>query len=164
MKPFITSSVLFLCICLSFVSCKKSDDNNGSQAPIITGVNLTDVNAQPVGKEGSPNVLTMLNDNQILCYPKPCYNVLYVSVHSSQATTLKIWMVAAVYNNPPAGAKVENQSLYSQQSNPPINIQQAVQAGNKNILLQTDSLPNGFYKLYVAINTDTLYDNIWLSR
>lgn len=164
MKPFIASAALLLCASLSFISCKKSDDNSGPQAPVITGVNLTDPNANPVGTDGNPNVLTKLDSNQILCFPKPCINAMNVAVVSPGATTIKIWMVAAVYNNPPAGAKVENQSLYSHQSNPPVNMEQTIQAGVSRILVQTDSLPNGFYRLYAAFNSDTLYDNIWLSR
>jgi hypothetical protein len=72
--------------------------------------------------------------------------------------------LAAEYKNAPDSVKVQNQSLYSHQSNPPVSISQAVDSGNYTQAIRTDSLPGGFYKLYTVVNSDTLYDDIWVFR
>jgi len=161
MKRLFTVTTL---VAISFIACKKSNDDNGPQAPVITGINMRDINAQPVSTIGSPNVRTSLNNSQIICYPNPCTNRLTVGYQGNTGAAVKVWMVAAVYNNPPAGAKVENQSLYTQTD--PILIKTGM-IGNTNapeIALAVDNLPNGFYKIYTTIGADTLYDNIWLVR
>lgn len=164
MKRVLTFTAL---AAISFSACKKSNDDNGPQAPAapeITGINMRDMNAQPVTTVGSPNVRTSFNSSEILCYPNPCTNLLTMDYKGNTGAAVKVWMVAAVYNNPPLGAKVENQSLFTQ-TNPLIVKTGSV--GNTNpqrIAIAVDSLPNGFYKIYTTIGTDTLYDNIWLVR
>ncbi|PZF74826.1 hypothetical protein [Taibaiella soli] len=155
---------------LCFTACKKSDDNT-SHAPAITGINMRNINAQPMGPMGTPNVLTSLNGNEILCYPNPCSDLLMTEIHGTNGTTAKIWLVAAAYSNHPdtipytkAVVKVENQSLYGQ-PNPVVDkIVTLTGTTYTNVEVRTDSLPNGFYKLYTVIGTDTLYDNICVYR
>lgn len=164
MKKLLTLAALSA---LCFAACKKSDDNNASHAPVITGINMRDINAQPVGPMGTPNVQTKLNNSEIICYPNPCSNMLVTEIKGSAGTSVKMWLVAAVYNNHPdtipyttAPVKVENQALYNQQ-NPLIDKTITLTGSNyTNVQMATDSLPVGFYKLYTVIGTDTLYDNI----
>jgi hypothetical protein len=180
-KPYMKKQsillIAFFCVFALLVSCNKSD-NNATQAPAITGVFTRDINAEPTGTMGNPNTNTNFNGMQIVCYPNPCYGELNVSLSLPQATTVKSWIVAGAYKNPPdsfllvnpltgnekVAVKVQNQSLYSHQSNPPLDTTQTFNTGNNELSYNTSGLPSGFYRLYMVINSDTLYDNIWVSN
>jgi hypothetical protein len=161
MNRFFIPSILVI-VCLALYSCKKS--GSSPQVPVITGINMTDIYASPIGTVGNPNVLTASNGNTMSCYPNPYANDLTVRLVVQQAGVLTLWMVAAIYNNPPDSAKIENQYLYTHQSNPPLSTTKQINAGTNGFIFNTDSLPNGFYKLYAIVNADTLYDNIWIKR
>jgi len=150
-----------VCAILLISSCIK--DSTVTNVPIITGIQTTDFNAEPTGVVGIDNskaYTTNFND-KIIVYPNPCVNIFSIVYFSPYDDSMKIWMEAGLFKNPPSGASVKNQSLYGKTLNP---LTIKLNTGENSVSINATSFPNGFYRVYVATMRDTLYENIWIKR
>lgn len=143
-----------------FIACNKSD--SGPQVPVITGISMTDFQANPIGIMGIDNSKTYgTNIKKVIVYPNPCIHVIDINFSSLVSDSAKVWMMAAFYKNPPSNVIVKNQSLFGKILNASTVY---INAGNHGIQYATDSLPNGFYRFYLTTATDTIYENIQVSQ
>lgn len=145
---------------LALGACNKS--NSGPQAPIITGISMTNFNAMPLGTIGIDNSKTnSSNFHNASAYPNPCQYEVNIYFSSLISDSMKLWTEASLYKNPPSNVVIKNQSLFGKILNPrTIHIN----TGNTNVSCITDSLPDGFYRVYLATLTDTIYENVLVKR
>lgn len=141
-------------------ACNKS--NSGPQAPIVTGISMTDFNAYPIGTIGTDNSKTYSNTiKNVVAYPNPCQSMVHIGFSSLVSDSMKIWVEAGLYKNPPTNIIIKNQSLFGKKLNA---YTIYINAGKAGVSSQTDSLPDGFYRVYLATLTDTIYENILVNR
>lgn len=155
LKIIIVSLFLF-----ALGACNKS--NSGPQAPIITGISMTDFNANPIGTIGTDN--SKNNSNNIKLedvFPNPCNSQINIHFLSSVSDSAKTWIEAGLYKNPPSNAVIKNQSLFGKILH---RFTSYISPGDHIIAYATDSLPDGFYRFYLTTATDTVYKNILVNR
>lgn len=155
LKIIIVSLFLF-----ALGACNKS--NSGPQAPIITGISMTDFNANPIGTIGTDNSKNNSNNfSAAIAYPNPTYDIVVINFSSQVSDSIKTWTEAGLYKNPPSNIVIKNQSLFGKTLNA---FTMHISAGNAAVNCVTDSLPDGFYRVYLATSTDTIYKNILVNR
>lgn len=136
-----------------------------SQEHLITGFIFKDVNGNPVGDKGTPNVKTKLqaggNSIEIAIYPNPTENLIAVRLFNPNPNAKKeVWVVAAPqskelasYNFPQA-----NSALIGGQ--PVFQIKSDNGSMQGSFTIDLSKFPEGAYRVYAKIDSTLLWDNI----
>ena len=140
------------------LSCKKkNDDNTGGEAITIGGINKRDINANPNGQVGSPDVRTSQNGKSVTAYPNPCADALALSIQLPGGADVLIFLKAARYADA-SPADVANEDLIGKGIL--YSTEHQLSTGSNALQLSTSSYANGYYRLYLVTGADTLWDNI----
>jgi hypothetical protein len=156
-----TLQFLALILFISFLSCKK---DNGSKLPVIKGINKIDINGQPVGTEGVPNVKTTQDgtvfNTQLSAYPNPASSQLNIVIYSQNAHNARVWMVRGRYK----GGGFGPNDILGIALNIPIDQAAQLKAGSNVIRLDLADVHKGYYRLYVEFDSYKLWDNIKVDK
>lgn len=156
-----TLKFLLLIAFVSLLGCKK---DNGSKLPVIKGINKRDINAQPVGVDGVPNVKTQSDGTgvdfaQIVTYPNPAGLHMNLAIRS-KAGQVRIWMVRGRYK----GGKFGPDDILGIGLYIPIDRTLDLSAGNNEVQLDLKEVRDGYYRLYVEFDSYKLWDNVKVDK
>jgi hypothetical protein len=155
--------ILFILILIMALSCNNDEtetQTDKTALSLVTGVNFRetgDPNEIP-RQLGNPNILV---NNKLFLYPNPAIENVYIS---AQENVTDVWLVPA---NPEKIHQelnfnsILNTKLYSEQSiisssNLSLNGQ-----SSKSIGINIGKLPTGYYKVFVKINGEIYWDNLY---
>lgn len=153
-----------LCLLLA-ASCIKKDDSDRSIS--IKGVNMRNVDANPAGMTGTPDVYTEGQHFALMAYPNPSIEVLAVDIQNTLAPArLRLKLISAVYTGAPAIAIIENTPIVGAcLFDKSIDLPVTTSGAGFRVMIDVAKLPRGFYRLYAETDNGGLYwDNIWLMR
>lgn len=155
-----TLRILLFIVSVGFLGCKK---DNGSKLPVIKGIQKKDINGQPIGVDGEPNVKlsengSVMNTSVIFAYPNPAGSQLNLSIGSPKGKA-RIWMVRGRYK----GGKFGPNHILGIGMNIPIDMTVDLQ-NNAQFSFDLADVPNGYYRLYVEFDSYTLWDNIKVDK
>jgi hypothetical protein len=161
-KPtFIIIAVLF-----ALISCSKNDDNGNSNndetnIDLITGIELKDSNGQEIMILGNPNIF---NKKKFNVYPNPAMNIIIIRTSPPTDSISEVWIRSAqankVYQNTDFQS-ILNSSTYSESQIESNSVLQTLDVNLFSVLLNLDSLNKGYHKIFVKINGNIYWDNIY---
>ncbi|MBU2974595.1 hypothetical protein [Zobellia sp. B3R18] len=145
------------------ISCSNDDENNNSMSEtnieLVTGINIRNSEFSAPIKLGNPNVLT---DNKFTAYPNPPAGALSLSASENISD---VWFASAnaekIYEQTDFNS-ILNLGLYSESEiklNPEIELNDL---NSKNLVLNLKDLNSGYYKVFVKINGNVYWDNIYI--
>ncbi|HRO42020.1 MAG TPA: hypothetical protein PL009_04265 [Flavipsychrobacter sp.] len=143
------TSLLFL----SIHSCKKENENEPPKEYIISGLDLFDINGQPMGRIGMQDNNIISDSFFMAAFPVPCSDNFSVALGSNylDSISLNYKLVHVIYPDAPDSVfssypiVINNAHLVGQTaSTGSITIEKKY-----NLHFQTEKLPSGFYRLFV---------------
>lgn len=155
--------IVLILLLATLISCDKDNDStlDPMQVTLVTGINLSNSFAQPLGILGNPNV----KSGTVVVYPKPTNDLLNVA---SIASIKNIWLlrgnVATGYEN------TNFSSVFSENDYDLTEIQNAAVRDFSNlsgtdIVLNVSDMGEGYYRIFVQLNDDSLvWDNIYIGN
>lgn len=158
-----TITCYLLLLSFGLLGCKK---DNGSKLPVIKGIEKRDLNAQPVGVEGAPNVKTSTDESalaisKIAAYPNPASGHLSLAIKAgADPGQARIWMVRGRYK----GGKFGPDDILGIGLYIPIDMTVDLSGPGTNVLIDLKDVRNGYYRLYVENNSVKLWDNIKVDK
>lgn len=164
LKFYLKFAAVLLLICSLLYSCSKSEEEvfrtSDLHPPEVTGYYVRNLFGEYIDTVGTPNVKLgdvsnnwLTSNYHISAFPIPADNEFRVFIKDPSNSVKKIWLVPA--NSP--------QFVHNDVTNT------VVIGGTPVLQLETDSdyaiinsssIPNGFYKLYVQVKGHLLHDNI----
>ena len=153
-------------ITMFLVSCQNDDDTSSSTDEInlelVTGIELVNPQGNIVDILGNPNI----NKGQGIMYPNPAIDALSI-VDLSNTGITDIWFVKAnaekTYQNIDfnsllnsetySESEIENESEYYFSFNE-----------NQNALINLENYQSGYYKVFVKINNQIEWNNIYVGN
>lgn len=167
-KMIISKSLFFILLLTIISGCSKTDEATTRipdwETPTLTGFALRDVSGAPMGITGTPNVNNHIKGNpnnieySIVAYPNPCRSTLALMIHTPSPNLPKqIWIVKGKLDAP-----LSNSGFDIGMNNAIAGGQPLFQATTvaSNFTINVSSLPSGYYRLYVKIEDNLLYDNL----
>lgn len=166
------SGIFILLILLIFTSgcTKEKADYRLSEfdIPVVTGYYLRDDIGFPMGKIGTPNVRLsnesddFTSDYYLMLYPNPCDKscVLYIKSPSDQSIK-KVWVVQASYFDQMPGSENELNMISLIAGGAPL---LQAETTSRNLWLDLTSFKTGYYRVYVKIDDQILYDNLVINK
>jgi len=159
MKKLITILTLIL-----IASCGNDEDNSDlmseTDIELVTGINLRDSNGYALMQLGNPNIL----NDQIIISPNPPTGI--VSIKTSDKLT-DIWIVPAkaekIYKSTNFNI-ILNSELYSESEIESYSDLEFKNLDANNMTLDLRSLKSGYYKVFVKINGNIFWDNLFISK
>lgn len=161
--------LLFLLIFSLFTSCKKENTafhDASFNDPVITGYFLRDVNAQPAGVIGNPNVklgtgTEYLNSEYFITnYPNPFRENFNLHIKSPNNDLKKIWVTRAYWVDEITG----NTTIINNSNNISIGgtalLQYETTVQHPRITINLSDFGKGYYRVYVYMNNELFYDNM----
>ena len=157
-----------LLLVLLFVACQDDDTTPDPyeaelQLGIVTGINVRDVNAVPLGSYGNPNVFS----GEIDFYPNPSSgqaNVIYFG--GVGLTVRQYWIFAATKSTEYADINYNqllNNATYSPDEVAALTVVQTNTVNQGSFALILDGFTPGYYRIFYLMNNNTLYwDNIYV--
>lgn len=161
-----------LLILFSLLACDKEPEPRLSNfdTPLLTGFELRDDNGSHIGSIGTPNIkltgnscadgLKDIGPNSygpeiiLRTYPNPVNNAIAVNLFNIPISN--IWIVQGQVNNDIQNTYQFGNSIISLGGAPLFSIS----GFTKSILvISTENLPSGYYRIYIEACNDVLYDN-----
>ena len=148
---------------LLFISCSSDDENNNSRTEtdieLVTGISIRNSEFSAPIKLGNPNVFT---NNQFIAYPNPLAGFLTLLASENISN---IWIIPAsadrIYQQTDFNS-ILNSDLYTEtqiESNAELEF---IDLSSANIILNLESLNSGYYKVFVKINGNLYWENIFV--
>ncbi len=135
------------------------------ETPVLTGFQLRDEMGQRLETIGEPN-LQLSSSNSMTSfyfYPNPCTGNCAVQIKSENSVDKKyIWIVKALYNEYDINATVNTGNATTLFIGGEALINHEFFQNSLNINL--NSLSDGYYRIYVKVDDEILYDNLILSK
>ena len=163
-KPF-----SFLFLLLLFYNCNKIGSTvderlNNFDHPIITGFEFKNEEGMSIGSYGEP-VNNKLEDKETIneseyylnAFPNPAADFYMVYTKTPDARIFKkIWIVKASYNGELPNIEIYNNAIYLVAGQ-----YHLIEVSSQGNLINIDlsSLDDGFYRIYVEMDGNVLYDN-----
>ena len=159
-------SILIISLII-FLSCNKSESNAPDaifDAPVITGYKLIDNNGSARGLVGKPNVKTGISvdgiDYQLGVYPIPTIGFLGVAIKApNDGQKRQIWIKRAVLID--IVPDVYHFNTINMKAN--ASVFDTTITENK-LFIDKVNIPNGYYRLYVSVSGQILYENIVITN
>jgi len=144
-------------------SCTKAENYfrlSSFETPIIEGYNLRNLFGDYVGSVGNPNVKNGDYDSEYFFrfYPNPAIENCYLYTKSPTTLSLKkLWITMAQF-----GDRITNYSNNIGMNNFYIGGVPLIQIefNGDNIQIDLSSLEEGYYRIYIKIDENILYDNL----
>ncbi len=144
------------------VSCSREEENlEPININLVTGIDIKEFQESSPMRLGNPNTL---NYNKFIIFPNPVRNNLRIK---SIENMTDIWVLPATASKSYKGTdfqKLLNSELYSEKI---INDKSILKFNDlewTEISLPTESLNSGYYKVFVKINGNIFWDNIYVSN
>lgn len=158
MKRILTI-ILILTILLSCKSDDESSDTSKTEIDLVTGINIIDEFGTPIETYGNPNVFI---DGQVFVFPNPVSDLLSISANNE---ITDYWLVAGneqkIFQDTDFNA-ILNGDTYSSSQLDNIAVQQSQnQINSTNLLVNMESLDEGYFKIFVKINDKIYWNNIY---
>ncbi|MBU2951468.1 hypothetical protein KO493_12250 [Tamlana agarivorans] len=151
-------------VLLLLVSCSSDSENNNStskgEVELVTGINIRSSEYSEVTRLGNPNVFTK---NQFVVFPNPLARP-YLSVKSS-VNISDAWVISANAEKTQQQADFSSilNSDYYNESEIELNAKmEFIDVNSTNLILNLENLSSGYYKVFVKINGNLYWDNIFL--
>lgn len=148
---------------LLFISCSNDDDNNNSTSEtaveLVTGINIRNSEFSQPTQLGNPNVFT---NNQFIAYPNPPAGALSLQAIENISD---VWITSA------NAEKIYQQTDYNSILNSDLYTQSLIESNaemdfpnlnSTNLVLNLESLTSGYYRVFVKINGNLYWDNIYI--
>jgi hypothetical protein len=158
----------FFLVVLLFAACNDDDTmpdpyDAELQLEIVTGINVRDINAAPLGSYGNPNIFS----GEVDFYPNPAIgqaNVIYFG--AAGLSVQQYWIFAAAKNTEYADIDYNmllNNATYSPDEVAALNVVQTNTVNQPSFALILDGLTPGYYRIFYLMNNNTLFwDNIYV--
>jgi len=149
---------------LLLAACDKSKSPD-MKAPMITGILYRNDMADSMGQYGVPDV--HIGDSAgspvVLLYPNPAMQAAHVDVKPGPPDTMRVFVVPARFDKPPADAVIANTQLFA---NADTVIDQIIATNTSPSArtLNVSTLPAGFYRIYFRSRTKLYYDNMQIVK
>jgi hypothetical protein len=166
------SGLFILLILLIFTSgCNKEKAEyrlSDFDIPVITGYYLRDEQGIPMRTIGTPNVRLgnesndFTSDYYLMQYPNPCDKSCVLNIKSPSGQSIKkVWVVQASYFDQMPGSENELNMISLNTGGAPL-----LQAETTSRYLKLDltSFKTGYYRVYVKIDDQILYDNLVINK
>lgn len=160
----------YLLIILILLGCQKGEDNtpSGLSVPEIAGINYRDNFGAYLGTIGTPNVrLSSKSNSQIVTYPIPCSNSFSLNINllGQPDGSEKIWLVKAKWAGGVNSFSPQNKTFFEAGNIPVFIIDDLnLKLGTNEIQINTANLEAGFYKIYIQIENELLFDNLLIEK
>jgi hypothetical protein len=160
--------VLIILLSVFFFSCTKENgiitSNSLFETPIVLGYKLIDINASPLGVVGQPNVKTEISNSgiryKIVVYPIPAYNFIELIIDAPKdGNQRKIWVKPARIS----GSFPDNYYFGTLNMNASASVYQVTTTENR-ISIDVAQFPKGYYRLYLMVADQILYENIVITK
>jgi len=148
---------------LILISCSNDDENNSSTSEtdieLVTGVNIRNSEFSAPTQLGNPNVFT---NNQFIAYPNPPAGAL--SLLASENIS-DVWITTA------NAEKIHQQTDFNSFLNSDLYTESAIELNTEmefmdlnstNLVLNLENLTSGYYRVFVKINENLYWDNIYI--
>lgn len=159
-----TTLLALFTISIIAVSCSSGDDdghtNSSSETDIelVTGLNLRNSEFSDIYRLGNPNVFS---DDLFIAYPNPTLGVLNIRAYSE---------ISAVWITPSQANKKHQQtdfssiltsSLYDEATIASLANKELTDLSATNLIMNLNELKTGYYKVFVKINGNIYWENIF---
>ena len=156
--------LLLLLLGFCFAGCNEDEVQTTASATsleIVTGIFLRDVNGQPLGKLGNPNV----KQDGTSFSPNPAEGQVFIFSDTAIST---VWIVPANKNtnfpNENFSVLLENVQYEEAELNSK-SIRSFTTNGSTIFALRIDDFPTGYYRIfYLLENGNLLWDNIYIYK
>ncbi len=155
--------ILFLFFCALLLSCSNNNDQSNTitestSLNLVTGINCRQNFDDVTLKLGNPNTLV---NNKFILYPNPANSQFSIV---SQENMTNIWIVSA--NAEKIHQEVNfisllNSNLYSEPSIVSSSNISLNELTTSNIGINIETLPKGYYKIFVKIGGQIYWDNLY---
>lgn len=148
---------------LLLISCSDDDGNNISTSEtdieLVTGINIRNSEFSAAIRLGNPNVFT---NNQFIAYPNPPAGAL--SLLASENIS-GVWITTAnaekIYQQTDFNS-ILNSDLYAESIIELNSEMEFTNLNSTNLVLNLENLTSGYYKVFVKINGNIYWDNIYV--
>ena len=160
MRCSLLLSWLFLCI-----ACSNDDSDTNANAQNIqwvTGVQLVQSGGSPPVVAGNPNVVSQ----KILTFPNPAIGSFFVDISLSET-------ISGVWVRPGIATKSFDSVDFSEVLRPTLYEKSEIEANailsfpntnTSNLLVDVSDLDSGYYRVFVEINGEFYWDNIFVAN
>lgn len=149
------------------ISCSKKSAGyrlSNFETPIITGYEERDSNGSLLWQWGVPNIKTSISlspgetQYTFTTYPNPCKNTCNIHVNSSISNSnKKLWIVkASMESNSFISPIALGMNSFEVGGSPVFQLEFT----NEHLAIDVNNLNEGFYRIYVKVENQILYDNI----
>lgn len=157
-----------LLLLLLFTACQDDDTMTDPyeaelQLEIVTGINVRDANAVPLGSYGNPNVFS----GEVDFYPNPAIgqaNVIYFG--AAGLLVKQYWIFAATKTTEYADIAYNvllTNATYSPDEVAALNVVQTNTVNQQGFALNLDGFTPGYYRIFYLMSNNTLFwDNIYV--
>lgn len=152
------ASISLLSICL--VSCSQTDELRSGElvAPICTGFDLRDTNNVPRGRIGIPNNKLISSNGFVTMNAYPIPATHRIDITTNGAGNKRIWIVQAnVTTDVISHLNYLNAPFQVVGGAPLISWNNLLDV---NASLMVNSLPKGYYRLYMQVGEEVLWENV----
>lgn len=144
------------------ISCSGDEENlDPTDINLVTGINIKEFQEALPTRLGNPNTF---NQGQFIIYPNPVKNNLRIK---SIENLTEIWVLPATASKSYKGTDFQqllSSDLYSENTITAKSVLQFEDLVWSEIALDIESLNSGYYKVFVKINGNIYWDNIYVSN
>ncbi len=150
---------------LILVSCQNDDDSpiaSELDIELVTGIHAQNSQLGPVIKLGNPNVIS----NRAIMYPNPTIDMLRIE-NTSNTELTDVWIVKANAQNIFQDIDfndVLNSNLYSVVEIENVSDYYFSFNTNGDAIINIEDFENGFYKVFVRINSQIEWNNVYVGN
>ncbi len=158
---------IFVILLIGFIvfSCKKETTEMrlpDFESPLITGFILTDVSGTVFNTIGTPNDFRG-QPVVFSIYPNPTSDFLHVSISSLDISGARLWITQGNFQNSQDNQSISGGITAMVVGGVPL-IEVSNVNGGQNFMLNFQSLPAGYYRVYLQNGNDLYWHNIIVSR
>ena len=170
-KPFINRLLFLFGSLILLGGCSKTDEDiprlSDINTPILTGFTLRDDLGVKMRVVGVPNVVNSIYSNdiknpdyEITFFPNPAFQFGYLDIKTPQSNTLKkVWIVKGKTDDTSPNASID-----MGMQNGIIGGQPLLHIQTRDNVLEFQDLPDGYYRIYVKVDSKLLYENIIIKK
>ncbi|NNL16227.1 MAG: hypothetical protein HKO81_06260 [Flavobacteriaceae bacterium] len=148
------------------VSCQNDDDNSTSNSEtdleLVTGIEIRNSQSSALMNLGNPNI----NTNQVIMYPNPPIDALRIDAIGNSGIT-DIWLVTG--NAQKTHQDIDFDSLLSSDTYSESEIEDESEYyfsfnESGNAIINLENYSNGYYKVFVKINNQIEWNNVYVGN
>lgn len=148
---------------LLLISCCDEDGINNSTSKtdieLVTGIYIMNSEFSAPTRLGNPNVFT---NNQFIAYPNPAAGALRLS--ASENIT-DVWIITAnaekIYQQTDFNS-ILHSDLYAESIIELNSVMEFTNLNSTNLVLNLENLTSGYYKVFIKINGNIYWENIYV--